>query len=422
LLLTPLASRAGEAGKGGTGWFSSLDLQGRVKANKNVTEWLSALQEAVRASTGRALSVDHSDEAQNLSWWDLAKAYFLTAAGMTAVFAVIPLVVDQRLPNRLSELLPGPIFAAVMMALFLVWRWWRAVSAAKAHGGNGRTGLQAALLAIVVAILLALAVVLLTVFPAFYIGQSHFPLGDSIEITSVTRSSGRMEVKGHYNLVSHDSAMLALYITSTNHTASTSQSLPDDAANQKQISKGRGDFELIRSRLVPGLPHVAMYADGKSFASLYFGNSAEAAEERKATWISETNLPASLAVAGATNVRNADVLRAQINQAELEAARLKKLNDVGMLENPADLEAAQGKVEVLKAELEGDEAGVAQAKLAVAQRALQRASQLSQAGIVPGSEVKAAQAEVQVREAELKAAQAAGTNAAPKMQIDRMER
>lgn len=45
--------------------------------------------------------------------------------------------------------------------------------------------------------------------------------------------------------------------------------------------KGRGDFELIDSHLVPGLPHVSMYADGKSFAALYFGTKVEAREESK---------------------------------------------------------------------------------------------------------------------------------------------
>jgi hypothetical protein len=103
------------------------------EANKVVAEWLSALQEAIRACTGRTLSVDHSDEARNLSWWDLTKAFFPSAAGCTVAFAVIPLIVYQRLPNRLSELLPGPIFAAAMMAMFLVVRWWQRRSAAVAE-------------------------------------------------------------------------------------------------------------------------------------------------------------------------------------------------------------------------------------------------------------------------------------------------
>jgi serine/threonine protein kinase len=108
-----------------------------------------------------------------------------------------------------------------------------------------------------------------------YIGQASFPKGDSIEITSVDRTPERMVVKGHYNLVSHDDAELALYITST------IRNVPEDATQRMQISKGRGDFELIHSHLVPGWPHVSMYADGGSFAALYFGTKAEALEESK---------------------------------------------------------------------------------------------------------------------------------------------
>jgi serine/threonine protein kinase/tetratricopeptide (TPR) repeat protein len=119
--------------------------------------------------------------------------------------------------------------------------------------------------------------------PNFYIGQTYFPHGDSIEITSVERSTNRMVVKGHYNLVSHDQATLALYITSTN------RNVPEDSQQRMQISKGRGDFELIHSHLVPGLPHVEMYANGKNFANLYFGTKAEALEESKVHWISGTN-------------------------------------------------------------------------------------------------------------------------------------
>jgi serine/threonine protein kinase len=108
-----------------------------------------------------------------------------------------------------------------------------------------------------------------------YIGQASFPKGDSIEITSVDRTEKRMVVKGHYNLVSHDQATLALYITSTN------KNVPGDATQRTHITKGRGDFELIHSYLVPGLPHVSMYAGGKDFAALYFGTQAEASEEGK---------------------------------------------------------------------------------------------------------------------------------------------
>jgi serine/threonine protein kinase len=119
-----------------------------------------------------------------------------------------------------------------------------------------------------------------------YIGQTWFPKDDSIEITSVKRTKDQMVVKGHYNLVSHDQATLALYITSTN------KNVPEDATQRRQISKGRGDFELIDFHIIPGLPHVSMYADGRPFAALYFGTKAEALEESKANGITNAT-PAS---------------------------------------------------------------------------------------------------------------------------------
>ena len=118
---------------------------------------------------------------------------------------------------------------------------------------------------------------------SFYIGQAWFPKGDSIEITSVERSASRMAVKGRYELVSHDQATLALYITSTN------KKITEDSQQRMQIPKGRGDFELIHSHVVSGLPHVEMDANGENFANLYFGTQAEALEESHAKWISETN-------------------------------------------------------------------------------------------------------------------------------------
>ena len=41
--------------------------------------------------------------------------------------------------------------------------------------------------------------------------------------------------------------------------------------------------------LVPGMPHVSMYAGGKPIASLYFGTKAEALQENETSWI--TNSP-----------------------------------------------------------------------------------------------------------------------------------
>jgi tRNA A-37 threonylcarbamoyl transferase component Bud32 len=126
-----------------------------------------------------------------------------------------------------------------------------------------------------------------------YIGQTWFPGGDSIEITSVVRTKERLMAKGHYNLVSHDSAELALYITTTNREATSLE-----PRQKLSISKGAGDFELVHSDPVSGLPHVSMYADGHPFAALYFGTKAEALDENKAGWI--TNAPASVATRSPT--------------------------------------------------------------------------------------------------------------------------
>jgi uncharacterized membrane protein (UPF0127 family) len=114
--------------------------------------------------------------------------------------------------------------------------------------------------------------------PGFYIGQTNFPRGDSIEITSVDRSAARLVVKGHYNLVSTGQADLDLYITTK-----TAISVPTSPDQQKRISKGGGDFTLTHYSPVPGWPHVTMYSvpDGRPFAGVYFGNQAEAAEESK---------------------------------------------------------------------------------------------------------------------------------------------
>ncbi|MGD0206832.1 MAG: protein kinase [Verrucomicrobiota bacterium] len=125
----------------------------------------------------------------------------------------------------------------------------------------------------------------LPLLPPFqhYIGQAYFPKGDSIEIDTVARFKNWMIVKGHYTLVSHNNATLALYITSTN------KNVPEDAKQRMQISNGHGYFELTDSHVVPGLPHISMSADGKSFAALCFGTKAEALEERESSWISETD-------------------------------------------------------------------------------------------------------------------------------------
>jgi serine/threonine protein kinase len=113
-----------------------------------------------------------------------------------------------------------------------------------------------------------------------FIGQTWFPRGDSIEITSVTRSANQIAVKGHYSLVSRDHASLELHVTNSKPSG-----LPENSEQSMQISKGTGDFVLIDNHVVPGLPHVSMYVDGQTFASVYFGTKDEALAEGKATWI-----------------------------------------------------------------------------------------------------------------------------------------
>jgi hypothetical protein len=120
----------------------------------------------------------------------------------------------------------------------------------------------------------------------FSIGQAYFPRGDFIEITSVERTDNQMTVKGHYNLVSADDATIALHITSRRPHDS-----PTDASQSMLITKGKGDFELIDSNVIPGLPHVNMYYGGRPFAEVYFGTKDEAEEEDQLHLTSEKKHP-----------------------------------------------------------------------------------------------------------------------------------
>jgi predicted Ser/Thr protein kinase len=187
----------------------------------------------------------------------------------------------------------------------------------------------------------------------FYIGQTWFPQGDSIEITSVERTKNQMTVKGHYNLVSHDQAELALYVTVTN------KAFPGGTGEERPISKGRGDFTLVHLPPILGLPHVSMYgADGHCFASLYFGTKTEALEERQASWI--TNTPSA---AGASNTEPEDLREARARLAELRVsygeknasvqealARVKELERISRDEPnmPADLREAKAQLAELQ--------------------------------------------------------------------------
>ncbi len=167
-------------------------------------------------------------------------------------------------------------FGLIGLAVFieLVYR------SRRGQASRAQVGSAVAVVAVVTSLVVIATVRQMYPVKSDYIGQAYFPKGDSIEITSVERSTNRMVVKGHYNLVGHDQALLALYCTSTN------RNVHEEATQRMQISKGRGDFELSRSHLYPGLHHVTMYSPGadgkpKPFAGVYFGNQDEAREEAK---------------------------------------------------------------------------------------------------------------------------------------------
>ena len=93
------------------------------EANRVVADWLSALQEAVRAATGRTLALEPSRVPQDRFWF--VNTFLMAMVSLTIAFSLIPLIVHQRLPNQLSEFLSGPITAVVFMVMFLGVRWWR---------------------------------------------------------------------------------------------------------------------------------------------------------------------------------------------------------------------------------------------------------------------------------------------------------
>ncbi len=117
-----------------------------------------------------------------------------------------------------------------------------------------------------------------------YVGQTYFPEGDSIELTSVTRTENVMTVKGYYSLVSHDQASLEVHVTSSN-----SLGFREVASQSVRIQKGSAGFELVYPHPVFGLPHVNMYptSGGSAFAELYFGTKEEAEHESRLVLHSE---------------------------------------------------------------------------------------------------------------------------------------
>lgn len=95
-------------------------------ANENVEQWLSALQEAIRACTGQTLPVERGWLVQGTL--SMAKMLLMSATTLAVTimvfWSILTLVKERRLPN-VNELLFGPIFAVVMTAMTFLALWDR---------------------------------------------------------------------------------------------------------------------------------------------------------------------------------------------------------------------------------------------------------------------------------------------------------
>ena len=235
-----------------------------------------------------------------------------------------------------------------------------------------------------------------------YIGQAYFPLGDSIEITSVERSPQQIVVKGHYNLVSSDTARLALSISATSIADATG---PWNSKQVKEISRGQGEFELIHDHLVPGLPHVSMYGTngGESFASLYFGTQDEALREAQIKFHSPQSQNAASAnePASGPSGESQEILRLKLQAAELNLQEAERRRANGIIPQ-GEYDEAKFHRDLAAAELKGDAAQAARAKLDFAEAKLQNAETMRANGIMPQSDYDELKFQRDLAAAELK--------------------
>ena len=98
--------------------------------------------------------------------------------------------------------------------------------------------------------------------------------------------------------------------------------------------------------------------------------------------------------------READVLKAELQQAQAELARQEAAFKAGLI-GPREFQATKDKVEVLEAELTGDPLQVARAKLLAARRQLELASRQIKAGLLTTSDYEKAKGNVAIAEAQL---------------------
>jgi serine/threonine protein kinase len=93
------------------------------ETNKVVAEWASALQEAVRAATGRSLALNRA-ASQVRGHGELLKTFLLTAVLCSLAFAIIPVIAEHRLPNRWTDFVWGPVVAVLTLGISLNLRTW----------------------------------------------------------------------------------------------------------------------------------------------------------------------------------------------------------------------------------------------------------------------------------------------------------
>lgn len=117
-----------------------------------------------------------------------------------------------------------------------------------------------------------------TTLRSFETGKSAFRPGDSIFITSMSRTNNMLTVKLDYELDSTDEAIAALYITSA-----TEKSPPFDKRQEAVVKKGRGSLTLQHPKPYAGMPHVTFYdaKTRKPIGGIYFGTEEEANASQK---------------------------------------------------------------------------------------------------------------------------------------------
>ena len=115
----------------------------------------------------------------------------------------------------------------------------------------------------------------------FAVGKSAFRPGDSIIITSMTRSAEVLTVGLDYELASAEKATAALYFTSKDNVAD-GKSPSFDERQHALVKRGRGSVVLHHPLPSQGLPHVTFYdtTTHHPFGGIYFGTAAEAAQSQ----------------------------------------------------------------------------------------------------------------------------------------------